>query len=215
MRIRLRQIREHAGIRQEAMAERAGVSVSQISRWEAGSSNIPSDRLPTLASAYGCRISDIFEEEDGRFVPLGPTLSVRGPVAAGQWRTAWQDGEMGQQTFTGRADLTVPIRDRFGVLVEGDSMNEVYPHGTILECIAFYAGAEIENGRRVIVQRQRNGDEFEVTVKEYLVDDDGVEWLVPRSRNPAFQTPIRIDQQPADIDEVRIIGIVVGSYRKE
>jgi transcriptional regulator with XRE-family HTH domain len=215
MRIRLHEIREGLGLSQEVVADRAGVSVSQISRWEAGGSNIPSGRLSSLADAYECRISDIFDDDDGRFVSLGPPVPIRGPVAAGQWHQTWELGQDEQRTLTGRADVTVPMRDRFGVRVEGDSMNEVYPHGTILECVAFYAGAEIESGRRVIVQRRRNGDEYEVTVKEYHRDAEGVEWLVPRSRNPAFQNPIRADQQDPDIDEVQIIGVVVGSYRKE
>jgi SOS-response transcriptional repressor LexA len=94
-------------------------------------------------------------------------------------------------------------------------MNEVYPDGTILECVSFLADMEITNGRRVIVRRRRNGDEVEVTVKEYFRDESGVEWLVPRSRNPAFQAPIRADQQEPEVDEVQVIGLVVGSYRPE
>lgn len=215
MRVRLREFRERLGLSQEDISDRSGYSVSQISRWEAGASNIPSERLPILAAAYEIRIADIFEEDDSPFEPLGPKLYVKGPAAAGQWATVWQEPQSEWKTFTGRADVNTPIRDRYGVRIEGDSMNQVYPHGTIVECVAFYGGAEIENGRRVLVQRRRNGDEYEVTVKEYYRDGDGVEWLVPRSNNPAFQSPIRADQQEADIDQVQIIGIVVGSYRPE
>lgn len=215
MRIRLREFRDRLGLSQEDIAERAGFSVSQISRWEAGGSNIPSERLPILAKAYECRIADIFEEDESPFVPLGPTLYVKGPAAAGQWKDVWQEPESAWKAFTGRADVTTPLRDRFGIRVEGDSMNDVYPHGTIVECIAFFGGAEIENGRRVVVQRRRNGDEYEVTIKEYQRGEDGVEWLVPRSSNPNFQAPIRVDQQEPGIDEVRIIGIVVSSIRPE
>lgn len=215
MRIRLREFREAMGLSQEDIAERAGFSVSQISRWEAGGSNIPSERLPILAQAYECRIADIFEEDESPFEALGPRLYVKGPAAAGQWKQVWQQPESEWKTFTGRADVTTPLRDRYGVRIEGDSMNQVYPHGTIVECVAFYGGAEIENGRRVLVQRRRNGDEFEVTVKEYYRDEEGVEWLLPRSNNPAFQSPIRADQQEPGVEEVQIIGIVVGSYRPE
>jgi transcriptional regulator with XRE-family HTH domain len=215
MRIRLREFRERLGLNQEDMAERTGFSISQISRWEAGGSNIPSERLPALAAAYECRIADIFEEDESPFIPLGPTLYVKGPAAAGQWREVWQEPQDEWKTFTGRADVTTPLRDRFGIRVEGDSMNQVYPHGTIVECVAFYGGAEIENGRRVVVQRQRTDMEFEVTIKEYHRDAEGIEWLVPKSTNPAFQAPIRADEQGDDIVFVQIIGIVVGSYRPE
>lgn len=215
MRIRLREFREAKGWSQEDIADRAGVSVSQISRWEAGNSNIPSERLPLLAEAYECRIADIFEEDESPFEPLGPKLYIKGPAQAGQWKAVWQTPQNEWKTFTGRPDITTPLRDRFGVRIVGESMNQVYPNGTTVECIAFYGGAEIENGRRVLVQRRRNGDEFEVTVKEYYRDEEGVEWLLPRSNNPSFQTPIRADQQEEGIDEVQIIGIVVGSYRPE
>lgn len=215
MRVRLRQFRERLGLNLDEMAERSGFSASQLSRWEAGKSNIPSERLPLLAQHYECRIADIFEEEGSPFAPLGPTLYVRGPVQAGLWQEVWELPEVEWQSFTGRADVTAPIRDRFGVIVQGDSMNDLYPSGTILECVSFLGGAEIASGRRVIVERLRIDGEREVTVKELLRGDDGIEWLVPRSSNPAFQAPIRADDQDDDIVQVRVIGVVVGSYRPE
>jgi transcriptional regulator with XRE-family HTH domain len=215
MQVRLRYFRERLGLTLEEMAERSGFSPSQLSRWEAGKSNIPSERLPELATHYQCRIADIFQEDDSNFVPLGPTLYVRGPVAAGVWHEVWEEPEDDWHTFTGRADVTAPLRDRFGVRVEGDSMNDAYPAGTILECVSFLGGAEIVNGKRVIVERLRVDGSREVTVKEYFRDDGGIEWLVPRSINPAFQQPIRMDVQDDDVVQVRIIGVVVGSYRPE
>lgn len=66
--IHLRQLRERLGLTLEQMAERAPYSVSQLSRWEAGASNVPSGNLPSLAKAYNCRVQDIFTS-DGE-VPL-------------------------------------------------------------------------------------------------------------------------------------------------
>lgn len=215
MQVRLRYFRERLGITLEEMAERTGFSISQLSRWEAGKSNIPSERLPELARHYQCRIADIFAEDNSNFVPLGPQLYVRGPVAAGIWLEAWEEAEDEWTSFTGRADVNAPLSDRFGVRVEGDSMNDVYPHGTILECVSFLGGAEINSGKRVIVERLNVSGEREVTVKEYQRDDQGNEWLVPRSSNPAFQAPLRMDVQEDHIVQVRIIGVVVGSYRPE
>ena len=63
MKIRLAEFRKRADLTLEEMAERVGVSDSQLSRWEKGRSSIPSKRLPALAEAYGCRISEIFVEE--------------------------------------------------------------------------------------------------------------------------------------------------------
>lgn len=65
MLIRLKEFREKEGVSLEAMAERTGFSVSQLSRWESGGNNIPSQRLPILAGAYNCRIGEIFDEFEG------------------------------------------------------------------------------------------------------------------------------------------------------
>lgn len=214
MRIRLKEFRKRLGLTLEDMAERAGFSTSQLSRWEAGSSNIPSERLPDLARAYQCRIADIFAEDDSPFMALGPTLYVKGEVAAGVWKEVWQWDEDQWQEFTGRPDVLAPLHDRFGLRVVGESMNDVYPHGSIVECVAIF-GAELESGKRVIVRRTRNDGEIELTVKEFLIDDLGREWLVPRSNRPEFQTPYRIGQDEEGIEELAVIAVVVSSVRPE
>lgn len=215
MRIRLKKFRDRLGLTLEDMAERSGFSVSQLSRWESGNNNIPSERLPALAQHYQCRIADIFEEEDSPFEALGPTLYVKGDVQAGLWKSAWEVDEDEWERYTGRADISVPLRERFGLRVRGESMNEVYPEGTILDCVAYDGEDLIPNGKRVIVQRIRNGDETETTVKEYYRDADGIEWLVPRSRNPALQSSFRADQEEDGVSEARIIAIVVAAIIPE
>jgi transcriptional regulator with XRE-family HTH domain len=64
MRINLAKFRERLGLTLEEMAERIDASDSQLSRWEKGKSNIPSKRLPELAKAYQCRVSEIFGEDN-------------------------------------------------------------------------------------------------------------------------------------------------------
>jgi SOS-response transcriptional repressor LexA len=216
---RLRQARERAGYSSaSAAAEALGVPVATYVQHENGNRGVPASRAERYARFFRVAPEWILYGKRGKdepFVELGPRLPVVGPVAAGVWREAWQDAPEDQRSFTGRPDVNAPLEHRYGVRVEGDSMNELYPAGTILECVSAMGGVAIENGRRVIVSRRRNATEFEVTVKEYFRDENGVEWLVPRSRNPAFQTPVRADQQEPGIDEVRVIALVVGSYRPE
>jgi len=109
------------------------------------------------------------------------------------------------------------VSQRFGLRVVGDSMNEVYPPGTILDCISFdpFHSDGIANKKRVIVQRTRYDGGIETTVKEYFRDDDGIEWLVPKSHNPAFQAPFRCDEPGEGIEQIAIIGIVVASIQPE
>lgn len=210
----LRQLRKRAGLKQPAIAEAMGVSVPQVSRWEAGIDNIPSHRLTSLASAYRATIGEIFDNVLPTF-PLGPMLYIKGEVAGGQWGDAYELPESDWRTFSGRPDVTVPIEARFGLRVVGESMNALYPHGTILECVKVMHGAEIEPGKRVIVVRERDDGEYEATVKEFIVDEDGVPWLWPRSNHPEFQTPWRMDQEQPGIRSVTIVAVVVAATRYE
>jgi SOS-response transcriptional repressor LexA len=103
---------------------------------------------------------------------LAQQLFVIGQVKAGVFAEAWRWPEEDWEGFTGRADLGVPVQQRFGLRVSGDSMNQVYPDGTILECIE-YDGRDIESGKRVIVQRTKVDGSVEATVKELVRDPDG------------------------------------------
>jgi transcriptional regulator with XRE-family HTH domain len=209
----LQAIRKRAHLTQGDVAERLGVSVPQISRWEGGRDNIPSNRLPSLAEAYGASIGEIFG--DTEYQPLGPRLFVKGSVAAGVFKEAWEVDPDEWEVFTGRADIAAPAQRRFGLRVVGDSMNEVYPPGTVLECVQYEADELIPSGKRVIAVRHRGDGTMEATVKELVRDGDGVEWLVPRSTNPSFQA-FRGDQPDSpDITRVEIVAVVVGSYRPE
>ena len=141
-------------------------------------------------------------------------MSIKGTVAAGVWTVAQQLDETEWQTFTGSPDVAAPLRDRYGVRVEGQSMDLIYPPGTILECVRYWGTEPIKSGRRVIVQRLRDSGEYETTVKEYVIDGDGVVWFVPRSSNPAFQA-FRFGQHEDGIQSAEIVAIVVASIRYE
>lgn len=135
MLIRLKEFR--GGMTLEDMAERSGFSVSQLSRWESGKNNIPSDRLPALAEAYGCRIGEIFDvitaptptiEELARMVgramgelPVGVSFAdYPNAVAANlreqlkQYQAAggFQSGRAGETALDKDAQFQKPTRQR-------------------------------------------------------------------------------------------------------
>lgn len=118
--------------------------------------------------------------------------------------------------YIGGNHIDAPTEARFGLSVVGESMNEVYPPGTILDCVScIQAGIDkVKSGQRVIVLRRKFTGEVEATVKEYLETEDGA-WLVPKSRNPAFQQPIPLNGGDGEIEEIAIIAVVKGSYRPE
>lgn len=216
---RLKAARQKAGYTSaKSAAEAMGVPVPTYIQHENGARGFPAER----AQRYGrfFRIAPEFllygkQSDSVNAEPLGPALHVKGEVAAGVWREAWELDPDEWEVFTGRSDIKAPLSKRFGLRVVGESMNDVYPAGSILECVMFNGDRAIESGRRVVVQRTRMDGTLETTVKELVRDPDGIEWLIPRSSNPSF-LPFRADQPDApDISRIEVIALVVGSYRPE
>lgn len=56
--------RKRAGVTQEVVAERMGVSTGQISRWENGVDGIPSGRLPKLVEVYESSVEELLTESE-------------------------------------------------------------------------------------------------------------------------------------------------------
>lgn len=143
-------------------------------------------------------------------------VEVTGSVAAGVWRetTEWPQPD--------RFEIVVgpspfPRARRFGLRVDGHSMDIIFAPGTLLDCLSIFdLGIEPANGDLVIVERQRADGMRELTVKEFHCDEDGRCWLIPRSTKPEFQSPIEVGVPNTDheTDEyVQVIAFVIGSYQ--
>lgn len=209
-------LRRSLGKSQAEFAEMFNVTQGSVSRWENGAMPDPA-AIARLAEMVGEDVRTFLggAPSDASFVNLGQRLMVRGSVAAGVWRDAYEWPEDEWFPYTGGTHVSVDANRRFGLRVEGDSMNIIYPHGTVLDCVSIFDAETPQSGQRVVVVRKREDDSLEATVKEYVVDADGRQWLVPRSTNPAFQAPIAVDEPQPGIVETRIIALVVGSYRPE
>lgn len=214
---RLKRAREQAGYTSaRSAAEKMGVSPATYAQHENGIRGYPAKRAERYGRFFKVAPEWLLYGRQGsaEFAALGPQLFVKGEVQAGVWKEAWEWDRSDWELFSGRADIAAPPNERFGLRVLGDSMDEIYPSGSILECVQYH-GEPIASGRRVIVQRMRADGTAETTVKELVRTEEGVEWLRPRSSNPVF-LPFRGDRpdQP-DIVQVEIIALVVGSYRPE
>jgi transcriptional regulator with XRE-family HTH domain len=204
-------LRKRKGWTQADLAERMGVEQPTIQRWEKGRREPDLAQLISLAAALGVEPGALIDPSIA--VSIGPRLSIKGSVAAGVWREAVEDPPSEWQTFTGRADVAADIEHRFGLRVVGDSMDAVYPEGTILECVSLFGRAEAMPGKKVIVVRHNAHGECEATVKE-LVEQDGDLWLVPRSSNPVHSPILLSDLEPGIVEQ-RIAAVVVASVRPE
>lgn len=138
-------------------------------------------------------------------------LLVGGAVAAGVWR------EQAEVFDSFEIETPAPFKEsqRFGYVVEGNSMDLCYEPGTVLDCISIYTnGVEPLTGDHVIVERVKPDGLRELTVKEFA-EREGKFYLVPRSSRPEFYSEIEIGTPSIDAmdfdGEVRVIAFVVSA----
>ncbi|MDI2091662.1 LexA family protein [Commensalibacter oyaizuii] len=154
------------------------------------------------------------------------TIYIRGEVQAGQWNSAieWPQSDW--------IPLTVPIDHRyqkfttFALTVKGDSMNLLYPEGTVIIAVNFSEiGRNPEDGDCVItIRRDALTDCYEATLKIIQIKDDGSVLLWPKSDNPNFVKPIvlptinskyqesKMEGDSASTPDLVIQSLVIGSY---
>lgn len=193
-------------------AKEAGVATNSIYNFLNGNSEALSPvtygKLARIARVPAWKLSG--DDPD----PPSPTVvHVVGFVEAGVWQDAveWDQSDW-------RA-IDVPIATRFrgkakALEVRGRSMEALYPEGSIVIWIGMMDFRPPRHGDKVIVYREHTDGRIEATVKEYR-EEAGQVWLWPRSFDPAHQAPVQMKQPGESIRDVRICGIVVGSYRPE
>lgn len=191
----LKNARKRLTLTQPDIAERLGVSVAQVSRWETGKDNIPSSRLPAIAAAYQATIGELFDADDaGEAVflegaqPVSP-IPLLGDVPAGNWREAVRK----THHFIPAPEAGIP-KSAYALKVVGDSMDKVVRDGATI--IIDPTDLDLFDRSYFVV---RNGD-GEVTFKQYL---DGPARLVPCSTNPEHKIV------PLGSEELVILGRVI------
>jgi hypothetical protein len=98
-------------------------------------------------------------------------------------------------------------------LSRGFSMDLEYRPGAVVIWVDFLDYRPPRHEDHVIVYAHNVDGKVEATVKELRIDDDGRQWLWPRSSKPEHQQPIDVANPPADIATIEIKGIVIGDYR--
>jgi SOS-response transcriptional repressor LexA len=167
-------------------------------------------------------------------------IELVGEVQAGAWREAEQLCYDDRLNFPVPVDQRYPRIRRFALKVLGNSMDLLYPEGTILICAAFEEiNRQPRHGDIVIVQRMRQWA-TEATCKELIVRNDEV-ILQPRSSDKKHK-PIKLpgsalltaegtphalvpaygdaetmaeklaDQQDPTVEDVTITALVTGFY---
>lgn len=202
-------LRKQADMTQAELAKQVGVHQATVSKWEMGDDIPGGDTLTTLASLLGVHPNEITGAGVDPKAPTGRKVQVIGEIAAGEWA---ETHEIADPFYT-----TVPgLPSRFdkvalqGFRVKGDSMNKLYPDGSIVYVAPINAvSGWPRSGQVVMVMHHKHG-ESEATLKEYVVDEHG-KWLFPRSNHPAHQAPVDYKAKRGPDEEVVITGVVVAA----
>lgn len=206
---RLKDVLDECGKTQEWLSEKLGVHWQTISRLVNSHAEMTWSRAVEIGRILGVNPLSILGD-----LPESRQVWVRGTLQAGEWTESfeWDDGA--------RYEIGIPDKPEYraaalyGAEIRGESMNQVYPPGSIVLLERrVYGPHDLEVGARYHVEIQRADGKVENTLKKVRVRPDGTIWLIPESDDPAFQSPIQIDHAPGE--HVSIVGRVVASYRPE
>ena len=207
---RLRRARNDAGLSLEEVAESIGRSHHSIEAHEKGKRAVTRQVAEKYARIYGVNVEWILGLGRGAEQVKVPASSLRGlpvvgVVMAGAFREALEMPESQQERLPVQYDTAYVEARQFALLVQGPSMNLVYPEGAYVICVSV-GDAEPRIGDHVVCQRQKNGM-YEFTLKELTKDPKtGRPRLMPRSSDPLHQAAVDITGQ------TEIIAVVIGSY---
>lgn len=210
----IKNLRIAAGLNQTQFAEKVGVKQGTISKWESGTDEPRGVNLQRLADVLGVEPKDIVGFGSTAEY-AGTRVRIVGELAAGDWKDTFEIPHEDQEVVTVQLDddlANLPIQ---GFKVSGDSMNQFYPDGSVVYVAPLHAlpGAPM-SGDHVMVMRHRDG-EVEGTIKEFVRDEDGKQWLWPRSSSPMHQAPLDYKGgKRGKIESVVIAGVVVAALVK-
>lgn len=212
----IKKLRTEKGLTQEELGEMLGVKRAAVNKWESGMvQNLKRTTIQKLAIIFNVNPatfidgSENFESEKEKSSPnsnvtdILPSdniykIPVFSTVSAGFGACACSDiDEFIPVYISNPAD----VPDTIGIKVRGDSM---YP--------------KIEDGDIIIVRKQESVDSGSIAVmlldgEEGLVKkvEYGRNWIDLISINPEYKTR-RFENE--EVLRLRVVGLVVGSYKK-
>lgn len=198
---RIAQARNAKGWSQTELAKRVGTTQQQIARYESAENDIKASTLMKLSDALGVTVSyllgmdgQVLKSKPGQYLPL----PVFGRIAAGTPREALMQSD---QTHDTPESLYRMHRESFWLTVSGNSMNRLFPDGSL---VLIDPEIEVRNGDVGVVFV--NG--YDATLKRVYFDEGKI-ILHPESYDPEYKDTV-IDGSDPEAPEVRIIGKAVS-----
>ena len=207
-----------SGLKPFALAKRAGVAPSTITR----PLNDPDFKftpkpvtLRKIAEAAGVDLPSVLAAAP-RSAPSTNELPIIGPIQAGAWLLLDETVQDDPIYFTAVADRRYPHARQWLREVRGDSMNArgVMPGDLAHIVDVTDAGLNLNTGMIVEVTRCRDGGSLrEITLKEVEITPNGIK-LWPRSTNPRWTEPVVLDDGQGSDIEVQVTGLLLQSIKR-
>lgn len=218
---RLREARVKAGYdTAKGAAEAMGVTVSTYIQHESGVRGFPAGRAARYARFF--RVAPewlLYGRGTGDPIKVEPELTdlpIIGPLQAGAWLMIDDTPQDEPPVVTAARDRRYPHARQWLREVRGDSMNArgIFP-GDLAHIVDLTdAGINLNSGMVVEVTRTRDGGGLrEITLKEVEFTPEGVV-LWPRSTNPKWKDPVRLDDDTGSDIEVRITGLLLAKITR-
>ena len=208
---KIKNLRTQLGLTQSELGKKVGnYPQATVAKWENDKQAPRIEAIGLLADLAGeTRLQFLGQES----IPLsdlpGRRVEVVTSLQAGAWRSSaeWDPSDRYEvPAVLPKQWDNVPLH---AAEVVGDSMNMFYPDGSIvfLVPVEHFPGG-LKSGLHVAAVNHDHGS-YEVTLKEYVVDENGKKWLVPRSTSLEHQQPVKYDRRN---NVVEIKGVVVASF---
>lgn len=208
---KVKALRESLNWNQARLAKEIGVDQSTVAKYENGKmkpKDGPNHKLADLAGVSYGEWTGIEPVATSDF--NAKMIRVYGELCAGSWREATEWDYEDTYETPAILDPDMPPYPLKGYRVVGTSMNKIYPNGSVVFAAATISnGLNPKSGDHVLVSRRNKRGQYEASLKVYVVNPDGSQWLWPDSHDPEHQAPLQYKQ---DAEEVVITGVVQGAY---
>lgn len=201
-------LRKNAGMTQEQLAEKLGVTRPTVTQWESGWSAPRMGMVQKIAAVFGVTPSQIVDDDKSAlfkgFIPIRPGKTV--PIRVVDHVHA------GVPTDPDEADYIVEVPEAVihpneiyvGYIVDGDCMDKVYPEGCL---IVIRLTSDVRNGAIGVFRI----DGYQ-TVMRRVHRGANTLILSPESHNPNHKDIIITEESG---ETVEAIGTVVWFQAKE
>lgn len=218
---RLRTIIAERGTTARAVSRAVGNNDTLVRDILSGKSrNARGDSMAKIAEHLGVPVGELMTGVDGPAEAANVALAelpILGPVQAGNWLEVNDYSQVEPDMYPAAHDRRYAGLKQWLREVKGDSMNarNIYP-GDLAHMVELIgSGVNLNSGMIVEVTRTRDGGQLrEITLKEVEVTDVGDYILWPRSMNPKWKEPVRLDDGTGSDIGVEITGLLVAKITR-